>query len=88
MNWENKDKDPWGGKNNAGDFDDLLKKFASVMGAKKEGSSNGSNPSGGGFNMSSGRMFLYAFFAFTIVYASQCIYQLDASERANRRVKF
>ena len=74
MNWENKDKDPWGGKNNSGDFDDLLKKFASVMGAKKEGSSNGSNSSGGGFNMSSGRMFLYAFFAFTIVYASQCIF--------------
>ena len=82
MNWENKDKDPWGGKNDAGDFDDLLKKFSSVLGAKKQGSSNGSNSSGGGFNMSSGRMFLYAFFAFTIVYASQCVYQLDASERA------
>ena len=27
MNWDNQDKDPWGGKNDAPDFDDLLKNF-------------------------------------------------------------
>jgi membrane protease subunit HflK len=82
MNWDNQDKDPWGGKNDAPDFDDLLKKFSSVLGAKKATSSNGSGSGGGGNKLSSGRIFLYAFFAFLIVYASQCIYQLDASERA------
>ena len=64
------------------DFDDLLKKFSSVLGAKKATSSNGSGSGGGGNKLSSSRIFLYAFFAFLIVYASQCIYQLDASERA------
>ena len=82
MNWDNQDKDPWGGKNDAPDFDDLLKKFSSVLGAKKATSSNGSGSGGGGSKLSSSRIFLYAFFAFLIVYASQCIYQLDASERA------
>ena len=83
MNWDNQDKDPWGGKNDAPDFDDLLKKFSSVLGAKKATSSNGSGSGGGGGSkLSSSRIFLYAFFAFLIVYASQCIYQLDASERA------
>ena len=82
MNWDNQDKDPWGGKNDAPDFDDLLKKFSSVLGVKKATSSNGSGSGGGGNKLSSGRIFLYAFFAFLIVYASQCIYQLDASERA------
>ena len=82
MNWDNQDKDPWGGKNDTPDFDDLLKKFSSVLGAKKATSSNGSGSGGGGNKLSSGRIFLYAFFAFLIVYASQCIYQLDASERA------
>jgi membrane protease subunit HflK len=82
MNWDNQDKDPWGGKNDAPDFDDLLKKFSSILGAKKATSSNGSGSGGGGSKLSSSRIFLYAFFAFLIVYASQCIYQLDASERA------
>ena len=82
MNWDNQDKDPWGGKNDAPDFDDLLKKFSSVLGAKKATSSNGSGSGGSGNKLSSSRIFLYAFFAFLIVYASQCIYQLDASERA------
>ena len=82
MNWDNQDKDPWGGKNDTPDFDDLLKKFSSVLGAKKATSSNGSGSGGGGNKLSSSRIFLYAFFAFLIVYASQCIYQLDASERA------
>ncbi|MDA9330898.1 protease modulator HflK N-terminal domain-containing protein [Gammaproteobacteria bacterium] len=32
MNWNNQDKDPWGGKNDAPDFDDLIKKFSAVLG--------------------------------------------------------
>ena len=84
MNWDNKDKDPWGNNNNeAPDFDELMKKFSSILGGKKS-SSNGSGGkgSGSGFNFSSSRIFMYALFAFTIIYGSQCIYQLDASERA------
>ena len=84
MNWDNKDKDPWGNNNNeAPDFDELMKKFSSILGGKKT-SSNGSGGkgSGSGFNFSSSRIFMYALFAFTIIYGSQCIYQLDASERA------
>jgi membrane protease subunit HflK len=83
VNWDNKDKDPWGGNNDAPDFDELMKKFSSILGGKKS-SSNGSGGSGkgSGFNFSSSRIFMYALFAFTIIYGSQCIYQLDASERA------
>ena len=83
VNWENKDKDPWGGKNDAPDFDELIKKFSSILGGKKP-SSNGSNGGSGGdsFKFPTSRMFLYGLFAFLIVYASQSIYQLDASERA------
>ena len=83
MNWENQNKDPWGNKNDAPDFDELMKKFSSILGGKKS-SNNGSGSSGndGGFKFPSSRMFLYALFGFSIVYASQCIYQLDASERA------
>ncbi|MBL6817930.1 MAG: FtsH protease activity modulator HflK [SAR86 cluster bacterium] len=83
MNWDNQNKDPWGGKNDAPDFDDLVKKFSAILGGKKQ-SSNGSGGgnTGGGFKMPTSRLFLYALFGFLIVYASQCIYQLDASERA------
>ena len=83
MNWDNKDKDPWGGNNDAPDFDELVKKFSSILGGKKS-SSNGSGGSGkgSGFNFSPSRISMYALFAFSIIYASQCIYQLDASERA------
>jgi membrane protease subunit HflK len=83
VNWDNKDKDPWGGNNDAPDFDELMKKFSSILGGKKS-SSNGSGGSGkgSGFNFSSSRIFMYALFAFTIIYGSQCVYQLDASERA------
>ena len=83
MNWENQNKDPWGNKNDAPDFDELMKKFSSILGGKKT-SNNGSGGSnkGGGMKFPSSRIFLYALFGFTIVYASQCIYQLDASERA------
>ncbi len=83
MNWDNKDKDPWGNNNEAPDFDELMKKFSSILGGKKSKSNgSGSKGSGSGFNFSSSRIFIYALFAFSIVYASQCIYQLDASERA------
>ena len=83
MNWDNQNKDPWGGKNDAPDFDDLVKKFSAILGGKKQ-SSNGSGGgnNGGGFKMPTSRLFMYALFGFLIVYASQCIYQLDASERA------
>ena len=84
MNWDNKDKDPWGNNNNeAPDFDELMKKFSSILGGKKSTSNgSGGKGSGSGFNFSSSRIFMYALFAFTIIYGSQCIYQLDASERA------
>ena len=38
MNWDNQNKDPWGGKNDAPDFDDLVKKFSSILGGKKTSS--------------------------------------------------
>ena len=47
MNWDNKDKDPWGNKNDAPDFDELMKKFSSILGRKKTNSS-GSGKSGKG----------------------------------------
>ena len=86
MNWENQDKDPWGNKNDAPDFDELMKKFSSILGGKKS-SSNGSGGGGNntnfdGFKFPSSKILMYALFGFSIVYASQCIYQLDASERA------
>ena len=86
MNWENQDKDPWGNKNDAPDFDELMKKFSSILGGKKS-SSNGSGGGGNntnfdGFKFPSSKIFMYVLFGFSIVYASQCIYQLDASERA------
>jgi membrane protease subunit HflK len=56
------------------------------LGGKKS-SSNGSGGGGNntnfdGFKFPSSKIFMYALFGFSIVYASQCIYQLDASERA------
>ena len=81
MNWDNQDKDPWGGKNDAPDFDDLIKKFSTFLGGKDSSSNKGSG-SGGGMKIPTTRIFLYGFFAFLIIYASQSIYQLDASERA------
>ena len=86
MNWDNKDKDPWGNKNDAPDFDELMKKFSSILGRKKtnkNGSgSSGNSGKGGGFMYSPRRIVMYALFGWSIVYASQCIYQLDASEKA------
>jgi len=85
VNWDNQDKDPWGGKNDAPDFDDLIKKFSAFIGGKDNSSGKGSGTgsgNGGGMKIPTIRIFLYGFFAFLIIYGSQCIYQLDASERA------
>ena len=83
MNWDNNNKDPWGNNNDAPDFDELMKKFSSILGRKKS-SSNGSDGDGNkrGFKLSPSRILMYGLFAFLIIYASQSIYQLDASERA------
>ena len=81
MSWDNQDKDPWGGKNDAPDFDDLIKKFSTFLGGK-DSSNKKSSGGGGGMKIPTTRIFLYGFFAFLIIYASQSIYQLDASERA------
>jgi len=81
VNWDNQDKDPWGGKNDAPDFDDLIKKFSTFLGGK-DSSNKKSSGGGGGMKIPTTRIFLYGFFAFLIIYASQSIYQLDASERA------
>ena len=82
MNWDNKDNDPWGNKNDAPDFDELIKKFSSILGGKKSSSNGSDDGSGNNFSFPSSRILMYALFGFSIVYASQCIYQLDASERA------
>ena len=40
MNWDNQDnKDPWGNRSNGNDqdFDDLLKRFSSILGGKSGG---------------------------------------------------
>ena len=83
MNWDNNNKDPWGNNNDAPDFDELMKKFSSILGRKKP-SSNGSGGDGNkrGFKLSPSRILMYGLFGFLIIYASQSIYQLDASERA------
>jgi membrane protease subunit HflK len=81
VNWDNQDKDPWGGKNDAPDFDDLIKKFSTFLGGK-DSSNKKNSGGGGGMKIPTTRIFLYGFFAFLIIYASQSIYQLDASERA------
>ena len=81
MNWENQNKDPWGNKNDSPDFDELMKKFSSILGGKKS-SSNGSGGGGNNLNISPSRILMYALFGFSVIYAYQCIYQLDASERA------
>ena len=82
MNWDNQNKDPWGGKNDAPDFDELVKKFSSILGGKKSSSNGSGGSSGGCFKIPTTRVLLYALFGFLIVYASQSVYQLDASERA------
>ena len=63
MNWENQNKDPWGNKNDSPDFDELMKKFSSVLGGKKS-STNGSGSGGNNLNLSPSKLLMYAFFGF------------------------
>ena len=68
MNWYNQDnKDPWGNRSNGNDqdFDDLLKRFSSILG-NKSGGGKGSS-SGGGFNFSPSRFLGYGFFILAVV---------------------
>ena len=87
MNWDNQNKDPWGNNNDATDFDDLVKKFSSILGAsnKKQKNSNGGGTGSGngssGPQFSAGRILSYAFFFFLIVIASQSFYQTEAAEK-------
>ncbi len=85
MNWDNQNnKDPWGGKNEAPDFDDLMKKFSSILGGKKSSSNGSGDNSGrnGGFKMPIGRVLSYAFFGLLVITAFQSIYIIDETDRA------
>ena len=84
MNWDNQNnKDPWGGKNDAPDFDDLMKKFSSILGSKKSSNGSGNNSGGnGGFKMPIGRVLSYAFFGLLVITALQSIYIIDETDRA------
>ena len=83
MNWDNQNnQDPWGRNNNNNDgpnFDDLMKQFSLLFGGNKN-SSNGSGGSGNNFSFK--RIFTYGIFGLLIIYASMCVYQLEAPERA------
>ena len=85
MNWDNQNnKDPWGGKNESPDFDDLMKKFSSILGGKKSSSNGSGDNSGGngGFKMPIGRVLSYAFFGLLVITAFQSIYIIDETDRA------
>ena len=83
MNWDNQNnQDPWGRNNNNNDgpnFDDLMKQFSLLFGGNKN-STNGSGGSGNNFSFK--RIFTYGIFGLLIIYASMCVYQLEAPERA------
>ena len=82
MNWDNQDnKDPWGNRSNGNDqdFDDLLKRFSSILGSKSGGGKGSS--SGGGFNFSPSRFLGYGFFILAVVYLSASIYTVQPGER-------
>ena len=82
MNWDNQDnKDPWGNRSNGNDqdFDDLLKRFSSILGGKSGGGKGSS--SGGGFNFSPSRFLGYGFFILAVVYLSASIYTVQPGER-------
>ena len=81
MNWDNQDnKDPWGNRSNGNDqdFDDLLKRFSSILGGKSGGGKGSS--SGGGFNFSPSRFLGYGFFIFAVVYLSASIYTVQPGD--------
>ena len=82
MNWDNKDKDPWGGNNDAPDFDELMKKFSAILGGKKSSSNNGSGGNNSGFTMPTGRIMLYALFGLLVLAGFQSIYIVEEQERA------
>ena len=82
MNWDNKDNDPWGNKNDAPDFDELMKKFSAILGGKKSSSNNGSGGNNSGFNMPFGRLLAYAFFGLLVLAGFQSIYVVEEQERA------
>ena len=58
-----------------------MKKFSAILGGKKSSSNNGSGGNNSGFKMPTGRIMMYALFGL-LVYASQSIYIVEASERA------
>ncbi len=82
MNWENKDKDPWGNQNDAPDFDELMKKFSAILGGKKSSSNNGSGGNNSGFKMPVGKVMLYALFGLLVLAGFQSIYIVEEQKRA------
>ena len=82
MNWENKDKDPWGNQNDAPDFDELMKKFSAILGGKKSSSNNGSGGNNSGYKMPIGRIMIYALFGLLVLAGFQSIYIVEEQERA------
>ena len=81
MNWDNKDNDPWGNKNDAPDFDELMKKFSAILGGKKSSTNNGSGGNNSGFNMPFGRVLAYAFFGLLVLAGFQSVYVVEEQER-------
>jgi len=82
VNWENKDKDPWGNQNDAPDFDELMKKFSAILGGKKSSSNNGSGGNNSGFKMPVGKVMLYALFGLLVLAGFQSIYIVEEQKRA------
>ena len=82
MNWENKDKDPWGNQGDAPDFDELMKKFSAILGGKKSSSNNGSGGNNSGFTMPTKRKMMYALFGLLVLAGFQSIYIVEEQERA------
>ena len=82
MNWENKDKDPWGNQGDAPDFDELMKKFSAILGGKKSSSNNASGGNNSGFTMPTGRIMMYALFGLLVLAGFQSIYIVEEQERA------
>ena len=82
MNWENKDKDPWGNQNDGPDFDELMKKFSAILGGKKSSSNNGSGGNNSGLKMPVGRIMTYALFGLLVLAGFQSIYIVEEQKRA------
>tara|TARA_B100001029_G_scaffold67032_1_gene54457 strand:+ start:299 stop:1342 length:1044 start_codon:yes stop_codon:yes gene_type:complete len=82
VNWENKDKDPWGNQNDGPDFDELMKKFSAILGGKKSSSNNGSGGNNSGLKMPVGRIMTYALFGLLVLAGFQSIYIVEEQKRA------